>query len=680
MKKIRPSNAWIGISLLLIAASGLGKEKLPAAEYEVREAEGIPYLEENGMPYFTRFQETDHAILNLAGSWKFKSDPEDRGVAEKWYGVGLDEAGWKDHPVPGSWQAVFPELMEYLGAGWYRRSFTAPAEMKGKFNRLVLDGAGFHTRVWLNGEEIGRHAGNYSRWSLDVTDHLRYGEVNTIAVRVDNVLGFSDVPPRLSAGNRLGWWEYAGIQRLIQIESSPLQTLCKLAVIAEPQADGSGRIEIQGLVYNAGAATAKAEVAARLSDLHGERMLLFPAQAVNLSAQGVGGFKLEGSLPQAAAWSPETPANRYRLTLMVSGPEGKETQALEIGFRKLEARGTALYLNGKPYYIRGINRHEDDPATGLYQSDGRMEEDVALLKDLHVNHLRTAHYPNDPRWLDRMDRAGFTITEEIPLYQAGMGFTGDLESLLYHAKKEPMPAGVERRSAWALLQQQGDAQLIRNAIQEELEAIERDRNHPSIVLWSVGNENMTLSFFPASRKMHQAVIAAVRRFDPGRLVTFAVITAPKLSPRFEGVADLADVISVNEYLGWYYGKMEKAGPYLDRIHRKWPAKPILISEFGADAVPGKHALEGTAAEKFTEEYQVELLTHTWSEIQKRDFIVGGMPWVFADFRCGWSGQMHPTFHMNEKGVLTHRREKKAGYEALKKVYEQIETNRPGRAD
>jgi len=662
--------------VLLVAVLVSGKEKPAPADYEIREADGIPYLWENGIPYFTRFQETDHAILDLAGSWKFRTDPENRGVQENWFREKLDESDWKDHPVPGSWQAVFPELREYLGAGWYRRSFTAPAEMAGKFNRLVLDGAGFHTRVWMNGEEIGHHAGNYTRWSLEVSSKLRYGEVNTIAVRVDNVLGFSDVPPRLTATGRLGWWEYAGLQRLVQIESSPLQTLSKLAVTAEPLADGSGRIVIQGIVYNPSDQLATAEVSARLSDLGRETMLLFPAAGVNLSARGVAGFRLEGGLPQVAAWSPETPGNRYRLTLRVSGPAGKETQALEIGFRKLEARGTGLFLNGKPYYIRGINRHEDDPETGLFQSDARMEEDVALLQELHVNHLRTAHYPNDPRWLDRMDRAGFTICEEIPLYQAAMGFTSGFESLLYRSRKEKAPAGLERRSTWALLHQQGDPQLIANAVQEELEAIERDRNHPSLVLWSVGNENMTFRFFPSSRKMLEQVIAAVRRFDPSRLVTFAIISSPALSPRFEGAADLADVISVNEYLGWYYGKMEQAGPYFDRMHKKWPQKPILVSEFGADAIPGRHAPAGAAPEKFTEEYQVKMLTYTWSEIRKRDFIVGGMPWAFADFRCGWSGKMHPTFHMNEKGVLTHRREKKAGYEAVKKIYEDIATKGP----
>jgi beta-galactosidase len=227
-----------------------------------------------------------------------------------------------------------------------------------------------------------------------------------------------------------------------------------------------------------------------------------------------------------------------------------------------------------------------------------------------------------------------------------------------------------------LLRQQSDPQLIANAIQEELEAIERDRNHPSLALWSVGNENMTLSFFRDSRALHRQVIAAVRRFDPSRLVTFAVITAPTLSPRFEGVADLADVISVNEYFGWYFGKMEQVGPYFDRIHRKWPNKPVLISEFGADAIPGKHAPAGAEPEKFTEEYQVKMLTHTWAEIQKRDFIVGGMLWAFADFRCGWSGRMHPTFHMNEKGVVTYQREKKPGYEALKRIYQEIEKNGP----
>jgi len=666
----------MGIALLGVAVLGLGKEQSAPAEYEIREADGIPYLFMNGIPYFTRFQETDHPVLDLSGTWKFKADPENRGLAEQWFAPELNEADWKDHPIPGSWQAVFPELREYIGAGWYCRSFTVPASFAGKFNRLVLDGAGFHTRVFLNGEEIGRHAGNYSRWSLDVSKNLNYGEPNSLVLRIDNLLGYSDVPPRLWQGSRLGWWEYAGIGRLVQIESAPLPTLCKLAVSAEPRPDGSGRIRIEGLVYNAAGRPVQAELSTRLTDPERNPMVLFPAETLMLPAKGVAGFKLEGSLPEAKPWSPDAPSSRYRLSLLVSGPEGSERQALEIGFKKFEARGTALYLNGKPYYIRGINRHEDDPATGLFQSDARMEEDIALLKDLRVNHMRMAHYPNDPRWLDRMDREGFTICEEIPLYQTAMGFTKFGEAFFLGAREEEEPPpGVERRSPFGLIHQQADEKLIQNAIQQELETIERDRNHPSIVMWSVGNENMTLGFFPSSRKMHQRVIEAVRRFDPDRLVTFAVITSVgHLSPRFEGVADLADVISINEYYGWYYGEMEQLGPYLDHMHQKWPQKPILLSEFGADAVPGKHAPAGAEPEKFTEEYQVKMLEHVWSEIRKRDFMVGGMPWVFADFRVGWFGDMHPTYHMNEKGVLTYRREKKLGYKALKSVYEDIEVS------
>lgn len=653
----------------LLAASAFAAAPVPA-DYEIREVDGIPYLFMNGIPYFTRFQETDHRILDLAGAWKFKADPEDRGLAEKWFVSELNEVDWKDHPLPGSWQAVFPELVEYLGVGWYRRRFTVPAEFAGKFNRLVLDGAGFHTRVFLNGEEIGRHSGNYTRWSLDVSARLRYGQENLLVLRIDNLLTYSDVPPRLWAGSRLGWWEYAGIGRLVQLESSPAQTVCKLAVTAEPTAEGDGRLSLQGLAYNASEEPARAELVVRLSDLEHDTMLLFPPMGLELPAQDVAAFRLEGILPGVKLWSPDTPGNRYRLTLALSGPAGAERQALEIGFRKFEVQGTQLLLNGKPYYIRGINRHEDDPQTALYQSEARMDEDIAWLKELQVNHLRLAHYPNDPRWLDRMDRAGFTICEEIPLYQAGMGFTKFGEAFFLGAReKEKPPAGVERRSAWSLLHQQADERLIQNAIQQELETIERDRNHPSVVMWSVGNENMTLRFFPSSREMHRRVIAAVRRFDPDRPVTFAVITSiAHLSPRFEGAADLADVISVNEYYGWYYGDMSEAGPYFDRLHRKWPDKPILISEFGADAIPGRHAPAGAVPEKFTEEYQVRMLEQVWSEIAKRDFLVGGMPWVFADFRVGWFGDLHPTYHMNEKGVLTYSREPKAGYEALKKIY------------
>jgi beta-glucuronidase len=629
--------------------------------YQIREVEGVPYLFENGMPYFTRFQDTDHEILDLSGIWKFQPDPEARGKAEAWYEPDYDDSGWFEHPIPGVWQAQKKEWVEYIGHGWYRRSFNVPEGLRARFNRLVLDGAGFQTRVWLNGREIGRHDGNYSRWSLDVSEHLRYGRDNQITVWISNILSYWGVPPHLSPGHRLVWWEFAGIARLVQIESSPHITVSKLAVQAQPLEKGKGHLELVSLIYNHGQGEARATVRADLESLSGQSMASSRSAELVIPGRALRVFRYEDELSGVLPWSPEKPENRYRLILNVAGPDGSERQGHEIGFKNFEVRGTRVYLNDKPYYIRGLNRHEDDLETGLYQSDARLNEDIAFLKDLHVNHIRGAHYPNDPRWLDILDRKGITFCEEIPLYQADGG-----SQAFYKRERNPLRPGK-----FQPLRQQKNPELIANAIQQLLETIERDRNHACLIMWSLGNENIT--YIPSSRRMYEAEIEAARRFDPDRVLTWALLSGPVVSPLLERTADLADIISINQYYGWYVGKVEGAGPLFDRFHRKYPTKPLLISEFGADASYGNHAEPGELV-KFTEKYQVYILSETWRQMLDRPFIVGGMPWIFADFRCGWYGRMHPVFHMNEKGVLSHDRRKKLGYEALKQIYEGIEDN------
>ncbi len=648
------------LGLLIVGTASLHDARSTSTgRFEIREADGVPYLFENGMPYFTRFQETDHEILDLAGTWKFQSDPDATGEAGGWYKPGFDDSGWFDHPVPGVWQAQKEEWVEYLGHGWYRRSFEVPAGLAGKFNRLVLDGAGFQTRVWLNGKEVGRHDGNYSRWSLDVSGGLNYGVENQVTVWISNLLSYQGVPPCLKPNHRLGWWEYSGIARLAIIESSPQVTVCKLATKAEPMPEENGELDVVSLIYNHGTSEARVEVTAKLKSLKGDILAKSAVSELAIPGKGVRAFRWNEDIKGINTWSPDTPQNRYGLVLKVKGAEASERQSHEIGFKKFEVRGTRLFLNGEPYYIRGINRHECEPEGGLHQSDARLAEDIALLKDLHVNHIRGGHYPNDPRWIDVLDRGGITFCEEIPLYQAdGGGYE------FWRRDKNPQRPGKYRP-----LLQQTNREMIANAIQQLVEMIERDRNHACVVMWSLGNENLT--FIPSSRGMYKKEIEVARRFDPDRVLTWALLSGFWATSFMEQTADMADVISINQYAGWYWGDVESAGPLFDWYHRRFPNKPMLISEFGADASYGKHD-ESDSPEKFTEEYQAYILEETWRQIRDRDFVSGGMPWIFADFRCGWYGPMHPIYHWNEKGVLSHARSKKLGYHTLKRIYAGIE--------
>ncbi|HUT54115.1 MAG TPA: glycoside hydrolase family 2 TIM barrel-domain containing protein [bacterium] len=607
---------------------------------EIREVGPVPVLWEQGMPYFTRFSESDHGALDLAGAWKFRPDPDDRGAAEGWFEPALDDADWYDHPVPGSWNARREEWLDCQGAGWYRTRFTAPAGFAGRFNRLVFDGVTYQGDVYMNGKLIGSHHGGFSRWSVDVSDALDYGAENSLAMRVDNRRHYDSLPGLKSPGGLLGWWPYGGIHRLALVESGPEMTLVKVAA----DTDMDGGLSVKAVVYNHGA-PARAEVRARLTGLDGREIAVLDEEELDVAGQGLAAFGFDKKIAGVKPWSPQEPGNRYRLEISVSGAGGGETQAIEIGFRTFEFRGAQAYLNGRPVFLRGVNRHEDYPESGPVLSDRRIHDDMALLHELHVNFMRPAHYPNDPRWLDACDREGIMITEEIPHYQLG----------------------ATPQSARAVM----GGPLFDDAATALIETIERDRNHPAMVMWSIGNENATV--FPHVRRFHQRLYNMAKRFDV-RPVTFAISTS-QLTPMNEITAGIGDCLFLNEYFGWYHSRIQDLGPFLDQVHKRWPNKPVVVSEFGAGAAPGLDGKRlypiGGLSRDFTEDYQSFFHRETLAQILARPWITGTMPWVFADFRDD-KRPRNPIKDFNLKGLVTYDRQRKKAFYVVRDVYSEIE--------
>jgi len=638
-----------------------------SSNFSIKEKNGIPYLEQNNLPYFTWFLKTSREELDLAGPWKFKPDPEDQGAEKKYFKPGFSDHDWLSIKVPSDWTKL-PELKSYQGACWYRKIFTPPSQWDKRFNRLELDGVAHKCKIWINGKLVGEHNGGFSRFSFDVSGLVNYGAENQVTVLVDNRRNYADVPPMLWKNDRLGWWEYGGIARQVKLVSSLPQTVSKIEVTAEPLENSQGLLSVRGLIYNSGKENAGMIVDISLKDINTGKVLFKDTHApIVIDKNDLQSFSFSTRLKDITPWSPDAP-NLYLLIVMVTGPYGIEEDSLEVGFRKFEVRGNQLFLNGKRYYIRGLNRHEDDPETGFYQSDARLAEDMGLLKDLHVNHLRPGHYPNDPRWLVLCDRRGITITEEIPLFQAGTGWEKWLESAFTKGSKAKVSAPTSE--GWKAIKQIQDPELVTNASQQIAEMIERDRNHPSVIIWSIGNENLTIATSVA-RKTFQQLYALCKKLDPLRPVTFALLTSPVLSPALERTADIADIISINEYYGWYFGKVEQAGFFFDAVHKKYPNKPVIISEFGADTVYGRHDPEG-AEKKLSEEYQVKMIIGTWEQIAERDWLSGGMPWSLANFRCGWWGPDYVGPNMNLKGVTDYQRRKKLAYSKLQELYENLQ--------
>jgi beta-glucuronidase len=337
------------------------------------------------------------------------------------------------------------------------------------------------------------------------------------------------------------------------------------------------------------------------------------------------------TVPGARPWSPEDPY-LYRLDVVHGGDE----YSLPVGIRTVQVEGARLLLNGTPVRLRGFGMHEDSVLHGKGHDDARMVRDFALLKWIGANSFRTSHYPYAEEVLDYADRQGLLVIDEAPAVglHLSLGHMGD--------------AGARTFGPDAIGEAAAAAHLA--AIRE---LIARDRNHPSVIAWSVANEPDTAEW--AARGYFTPLVSEVRKLDTTRPVCFAnVATAP---PDLDVVTDLFDLVCVNRYYGWYVdtGDLEAAERNLEAELRAWArhGKPILVTEFGADAMPGRHALPPTA---WSEEYQAQLIEMSIRVFRRVPEVIGEHVWNFADFL---TAQAVHRPGGNHKGVFTRDRQPKA---------------------
>jgi beta-glucuronidase len=577
------------------------------------------------LPQANEFREA----LDLSGLWDFKLDPKDEGEGAGWF-RGLE--GARSIAVPGSWNEQLPDAYDYLGPAWYFRRCTVPRGFKGDRVFLRVGSANYAARVWVNGTLVGEHEGGHLPFAFEVTPLAVAGSPLTIAIRVENELKPTRVPAgNLPPGTRtlmasnprttFDFFPYAGLHRPVVLYSVPRTSIEDLTVRTGLEG-GAGTVTVK--VTQSGGARG-----ARLR-LHGEGAEVEAAMTFTAS-EGEAVLRL----PRARAWSPADPY-LYELTASLLGPGGREVDryTLEVGLRTVEVRGTQILLNGQPIFLKGFGRHEDFAVSGRGQNEPVIVRDHALMKWVGANSYRTSHYPYAEEQMREADRQGFLVIDEIPAVSLHFG------------------DGEENVRA-RLLQCEKDLR----------ELIARDKNHPSVIAWSVSNEAIpgaidlsggaARNVDPASTAFLRRLIDLAHGLDPSRPATLvAIMGAP-----IEWMA-LGDFVSLNRYFGWYSqpgdvaAGAETFAKELDTIHAQVP-RPIVVTEFGADTLPGEHSLEGLM---WSEEFQVAFLKAYLDAAEKRDFVAGMHVWCFADFRTG-QGTLRAG-SLNHKGVFTRDREPK----------------------
>ena len=509
--------------------------------------------------------------------------------------------------IPGDWNTQDQRLFFYEGTIWLKRSFEFHPEA-GRRTLLYFGAVNYDAHVYVNGQKAGHHQGGFTPFNYDVTDFLKDGE-NQVIVKVDNKRHPEDVPTQI-----FDWWNYGGITRdvlLVSVAPTYVENY-KLQLDNTPAAK-KGQRQISFC-----AKLNKAEAGQSLT-------LRIPELKINkqmtTTADGIASLTLNAK-PQL--WSPESP-KLYKVEIQL----GDETLSDEIGFRTIETRGKQILLNGEPIFLKGISIHEEKPNGG---GRANSTEDAHTLlswaKELGCNYVRLAHYPHNEYAVREAERMGILVWSEIPVY-------------------------------WTIAWSNPDTYA--NAKRQLSDMIARDQNRANVIIWSIANETP----HSAKRDAFLGKLAKhARELDPTRLISMAMeVTGASNYHNIlhDNMSDLVDVVSFNQYIGWYRdvndaSKMTWEIPY---------DKPVIISEFGGGA---KYGLHGPKNQRWTEEFQENLYRENCAMLDKIDGLAGTTPWILKDFRSPRRVLTGIQDYYNRKGVFSDKGEKKLAFYVLRDWY------------
>lgn len=519
--------------------------------------------------------------------------------------------------VPGDWNTQDPTLFRFEGVVWYQRDFAFTPE-EGKRTFMHIGAANYRSVLWVNGKRICEHEGGFTPFDCEVSTALHAGQ-NFAVMAVDSTRHKDDIPSLL-----YDWFNYGGITRDVSLVSVPTRFIDDYDIHLKHGSSFS-KADAQNLAGYVHVVDAPAGTPVTIS---------IPEAGVNtsLKTDGNGRAEFDVKANTLELWSPKTP-KLYKVQLR----SGADTLTDDIGFRDIRVEGTRILLNGTPLFLQGADAHAEAPIRG---GRANTDEDVrnifSMLHQIDANFVRLAHYPHDERMERTADREGIMIWSEIPLWQQ-----------ISFDKPEVYAKAV------AMLQ----------------EMIRRDRNKASVILWSVSNETPR----NADRTKFLTDLAnQARALDPTRPITSALI-GPRVSADIvvqdDPLMAALDVVGQNEYIGWYEGKAEDA----DRKTWQFPNKPIIMTEFGAEAKYGNH---GAPNQRWAEEQQVNVFKHQFVMFSKIPQLRGVTPWVLMDFRSSTRNIPLLQDGYNRKGLFSEKMEKKQIVEVLKKAYDDHAVGKP----
>ncbi len=552
-------------------------------------------------------EHTKRKVTYLDGSWKFIADPENIGEASN-YQFGLGDV--KTVIVPSVWN-TYLGMSSYEGVCWYEKEFYFEGTARFMFEAVMTE-----CDVWLDGEYLGNHYGGFCQFEFIVPD-IKAG-IHKLVLKVDNSFDEISIPQKV-----VDWYHYGGITRSISVEK-----LTGLTVLY-------GKFD-----YNLSEDRKSADVFFT-AKLYGADKKKDNTFRVKLNDQVIysetislrkGAYHTVVSdkirIDDIKLWDVEDP-NLYNIVFETDGDDLHD----RVGFRTVEVKDCAVFLNDRRVDFRGVNRHEDNASLGMFVPANSMLRDLDIIEDLGCNAIRGSHYTNARIFLDMLDERGIMFWSEIPIW--GCGF-----------------------STTAL----GDKRVVERGLDMHKEMVKYYYNHPSIIFWGMHNEISVES--AEAYEMSKLYYNFLKEHANNRLVTYATYKY-----MIDTCFEFCDVIGINAYYGWYNHHYDKWEDFPDEFNKKriesgCEHKPVIMSEFGCAAAYGCHTFGNV---HWTEEYQANLLSKAIDVFRRCPYMIGTFIWQFCDSRSDMVNAKFKSF--NNKGIIDRHRNPKMAYFAVKELYQ-----------
>lgn len=580
-------------------------------------------------------QAQQRVIYTINDGWKFTKGSPFEAQLDK-----CDDSSWETVNIPHTWNDKDADDETpgfYRGPAWYRKQLFVDKSQEGRQAIIYFEGANQEVQLYLNGQFIGEHKGGYTRFCFDITSNLRYGQENLFAICVNNVYN-PNIPP-LSADFTFfgGIYRDVYLQFMNPVHIATNDYASSGVYIRTPEVNNSSAsIEITTLLTNALSHTTEVIVENMICDADGKEVKKKIAEVKLLSGETKANISGKIKINSPRLWDIDDPYRYIVYTRILDKGKGilLDEVVNPLGLRWFEFDSEkGFFLNGKWRKLIGTARHQDYFHKGNALRDELHVQDVLLLKEMGGNFLRVSHYPQDPVVMEMCDKLGIVTSVEIPVVNA----VTETEEFLY------------------------------NSVEMAKEMVRQDFNRPSVMIWGYMNEiflrrpytegRQLEDYYRFTEKVARALEATIREEDPSRYTMMAYHNAPE----FYEDAHLTEIPMIqgwNLYQGWYEPDINEFQRLLDRAHKMYKGKVLLVTEYGPGVDPRIHSYQPERFD-FSQEYGLIYHKHYLNEMMKRPFVAGSSLWNLNDFYS--ESRIDAVPHVNNKGVLGLDREVKDTY-------------------